>query len=279
MRLLKIIGIALVLFSVIVPGCSKKSRAVDRTTVGANSPETSVAMKVRGEAVSQEAAGSRPVAVSDIQRKVIKTADIELSASDIKETGIQVEKIVESFNGYILNSEFSSEKRGVVSTLVLKVPAARFTDAVETITKLGTVKRKDIRGEDVTEEYVDLEADLTNALRVQARYFELLSKAAKVSDALEVERELERIGGEIERIKGRMKYIDSRVALSTINLTLRQSGAPPITDFGHGLGQTLKILVRFLVVVFYFLVFLIGLAIPVALVWFIVRLIIKRVKH
>jgi len=274
MKLLKTVLLGVVILILVAPACSnrRKSRV-------SGMPSPSSDRKISYSYATLGPAPSKPLPSSQTERKVMKTGTIELLTKNINEAEAAVETIVEDLGGFILNSEVSNQKRRVVSTLVLKVPAEQFTSAVDTITRLGRVERKSIKGEDVTAEYVDLEANLKNAERVENRYFDLLAKAARVSDALEVEHELERIGSEIERIKGRMQFIDTRVAFSTINLTLRESTAPPPVDFGHGLGQTLQVLLRFLVIVFYVLIFLIGVAIPVVLVWLIVRIIVRKLKR
>src|SRR6185437_7426556 len=72
--------------------------------------------------------------------------------------------------------------------------------------------------EDVTAEYVDLEVRLKSARAVQARLTELLTRAVEVEDSIAIEKELDRVSGEIERIEGRMKFLRDRAAFSTITV-------------------------------------------------------------
>jgi hypothetical protein len=103
-------------------------------------------------------------------------------------------------------------------SITIRVPAAAFEEAVRRIAGVGDMLHRNVTAEDVTEEYRDLEIRLKSARAVQARLTELLAKAAKVEDSLAIERELDRVSGEIERIEGRIKYLKDRAAFSTITV-------------------------------------------------------------
>jgi hypothetical protein len=90
--------------------------------------------------------------------------------------------------------------------------------------KLGEVESENVTGEDVTEQYVDLQARLNNFKVVRDRLLKILDERAReVKDILEVERELARVGGEIESIEGRMKYLDRQVDLSTVTINFHEA--------------------------------------------------------
>ncbi|MEE8114793.1 MAG: DUF4349 domain-containing protein, partial [Nitrososphaerales archaeon] len=84
--------------------------------------------------------------------------------------------------------------------------------------------------DDVTEEYVDLQARLTNLDRQEARLQEILGLARNVDEVLKIENELERVRGEIERLTGRINYLESNVAMSTISVNLNQPGPAPFPE-------------------------------------------------
>ncbi|MDI1478266.1 DUF4349 domain-containing protein [Polyangium sp. y55x31] len=124
-----------------------------------------------------------------------------------------IDKIIdmaESFGGYLA----SRSDAGVV----IRVPSRHFRDALTALEKLGEVKRRSVSAEDVSEEFHDLEVRLQNLKSVQKRLQEFLAKAANVNDALQVERELERVGREIDQLEGRMRFLRARATFSTITV-------------------------------------------------------------
>jgi hypothetical protein len=105
-------------------------------------------------------------------------------------------------------------------TVTVRVPVARFREAIGRIEAMGTVFHRDVQAEDISESFHDLEVRLQNLRSVQARLQQFLARAASVNDALTVERELERVGGQIDEIEGRMRFLGNRAAFSTITVTL-----------------------------------------------------------
>jgi hypothetical protein len=117
------------------------------------------------------------------------------------------------------------------SSVTVRVPAARFREALGRVEALATVTSRNVQAEDVTEAFHDLEVRLQNLRSVQARLQQFLSRASNVSEALAVERELERVGQQIDEVEGRMRFLANRAAFSTITVTLtarpRENALPP----------------------------------------------------
>jgi len=120
--------------------------------------------------------------------------------------------LAESFGGYLAARTDSS--------VVVRVPSGHFRDTLTALEKLGEVKRRSVNAEDVSEQYHDLEVRLANLKTVQKRLQDFLQKAANVSEALQVEQELERVGQEIDRIEGRMRFLRARATFSTVTVDL-----------------------------------------------------------
>lgn len=154
-----------------------------------------------------------------IDRKIIMSSYITLEVEDFLKAYDDVTKAVAKFKGFIADSHSyttdSGQKRG---TVVIRLPQEEFLPAIKELERLGHVKAKRITGNDVTEEYVDLEARLTNLERQENRLLEILAKANTVEEILKVENQLERVRGEIERITGRLRYLDDRIELATITI-------------------------------------------------------------
>jgi hypothetical protein len=106
--------------------------------------------------------------------------------------------------------------------VVMRVPAAKLRPLVTRISELGRVIRKNIRGRDVTAEFLDLEIRLKNAIAMRKRMLVLLQKATNVKDSVAIERELGRITAQIERFKGRLKYLRHNIAFSKLTVIARE---------------------------------------------------------
>jgi len=146
---------------------------------------------------------------------LIYTGRVGMEVADAPTIPTTIDKIIdmaEGYGGYLA----SRSDMGVV----IRVPSRHFRDALTALEKLGDVKRRSVSAEDVSEEFHDLEVKLQNLKAVQKRLQEFLARAANVSDALSVERELERVGREIDQIEGRMRFLRARATFSTITVDL-----------------------------------------------------------
>jgi hypothetical protein len=155
-------------------------------------------------------------------RKVIYKADLSVEVRSPSDAQAKVSAIVEREGGFVASAA-RSESEGHASdvTLVLRVPAERFGAVLAEIRRLGDGERAErIDSEDVTDEYVDLEARLRAQTRLEEQLLELLKTATTVEAALKVHTELANVRTEIERITGRKLLLEREVALSTIRLTL-----------------------------------------------------------
>lgn len=144
---------------------------------------------------------------------LIYTANVTMAVFETKKTLDDAEKLAKSLGGYLVRRDDRS--------ITFRVPSGKFDGALDEVMKLGDVLGRDVTVKDVTEEYFDLKIRLRNLEVVRERLEALLLKANKVEEALAVERELERVAGNIERIKGRLKLLQELVAFSTITLVLQ----------------------------------------------------------
>jgi hypothetical protein len=167
-----------------------------------------------------------------VKRRVIKTADLTIVTSDPRDGFDKAVRMAKQMGGYTLDSRRTDKRLQIT----LRLPSARFEEALRRLSKLGKVDKRSIGGRDVTTEYVDLTMRLANAQRVRLRYIELLKRANNVEEALKVQKELERITGQIESLKGRVSVIDNQVSLSTVRLTLETPTSPgPVGWIFYGL--------------------------------------------
>jgi Domain of unknown function (DUF4349) len=142
---------------------------------------------------------------------LVYTAQISIAVFEVEASLGQVEALGRELGGFLARREDRS--------ITIRVPAARFDEAVKRLEKVGDMLHRNVTAEDVTEEFRDLEVRLKSAHAVQERLTQLLAKATKVEESVMIERELDRVTGEIDRIEGRMKFLRDRAAFSTITVT------------------------------------------------------------
>jgi|GEM_PF-3407937 len=170
-------------------------------------------------ASSAKAVASAPMS-APVERKLIKTASINVKVKNCDQAQMAIAALIMRFNGVVINSQVNRPADYAKSgTTVFRVPPKDLDVVMAELRRLGEVESENVTGEDVTEQYVDLEARLNNFKVVRDRLLKIMDERAReVRDILEVERELARVGGEIESIEGRMKYLDRQVDLSTVTV-------------------------------------------------------------
>jgi hypothetical protein len=145
---------------------------------------------------------------------LIYTGDLSMLAEE-EQVASTIDKtidVAESVGGYLATRKDTS--------VMVRVPSARFRDAMTKIEALGAVTHRSVGAEDVSEEFHDAEVRLQNLRATRQRMQEFLAKANSMQDALTVERELERVALEIDRLEGRMRFLKARAAFSQITLTV-----------------------------------------------------------
>jgi len=168
---------------------------------------------------------------SEADRFLIRNGSLTLETKDPGQVAKDIEALAGRKNGYTgeLREVVDSLKRKTV-TLTLRVPAAEFESVLADLQKMGNILEKYVSSEDVTEQYVDAQARARNLRDTEIRLLSHLAESKKLSDTLEVEREITRIRGELEAIEGRLKYLSHRISFSTISLTIQEEAGPePVT--------------------------------------------------
>ncbi|MCK4575546.1 DUF4349 domain-containing protein, partial [candidate division WOR-3 bacterium] len=152
---------------------------------------------------------------------------------------------------------------------------------LDEIKNIGEIESKNISEEDVTEEYYDIEARLENKRKVRERLFDLLRKAYKVKEILEVEREIERVGEEIERLEGRLRYLNIKTDYARITVTIYNRRIPIIEKIGikEGFIRSFQFSVKFFFGIIWFIIILIPLFILIIVLWLIIAWLIRRRRH
>jgi hypothetical protein len=183
--------------------------------------------------VPMPVASSAPISVSGIDNKIIKTAYVTIEVKDVTGSVEVLKNLVTGKGGYLSSSSVSEGYNNRLSgTVVLRIPQAEFESSLAGVKAIGTVKSVSTQGEDVTEEYVDIQAQKTSYQNQLAQYNEIMKKAVKVSDVIEIQQQIDRVQTELNRLEGRLKYLNSRIDMSTITVNL-QEPEPVGGETGH----------------------------------------------
>jgi len=168
-----------------------------------------------------------------VERMIIKSADLSLQVENVREAEAAVSAQVAALGGYVVRVEMNGTDERMTANMTFRVPAERFDEALTGVQGLAKkVLSRTVSGDDVTEEFVDLRARLGNLEATRDRLRNLLEQAVEVEDALEVNRALTEVQGQIEQIQGRMEYLQQSAALSTINVYLSPVPVTPIVTQG-----------------------------------------------
>lgn len=167
-----------------------------------------------------------------VERKIIKEGSIRFETTSVIETQKEIRKIVAELGGYIGN-ENSNNYEGVIEySLTARVPEDKFNTLIDKVSSLAEkVESKNINSSDVTEEFIDVEARIKTKKELEARYKEILKKANRVDEILNIEREMGNLRAEIESLEGRMNYLKNRISLSTLNITFYEKVSAPFGFF------------------------------------------------
>ncbi len=245
------------------------------------------AMEMSGEFAEEEmAVQDDGVQYSDTQapdeRKVIKTAYLEVEVEKGKFDNVifKITALAEQNGGFVSSTQSYSDSDGNLTSgrITIRIPHNQYNSALEKVKNMGTVTSISISGQDVTQEYVDLESRLRNLEVQEEVLLGLMRQSKTVEDSLQVQRELSFVQGEVEVLKGRMNYLDNMVSFSTIDVFLFEP-EPIAISTGWGFLDAMKRGLRGAVTVFNgFMVFLIAaspilvaIAIILIIIWQVIR--------
>jgi len=167
---------------------------------------------------------SRKKSSKAVKRKIIRNAQINMQVKDIQEAFPKIERMVKRFDGYISSSSMQNNSHNISNNIVIRVP----NESLDTLLRLVEsqsifINNSSISSTDVTEEFIDIESRLKTKKEVRERYLDILTKKAKtVEDVLMAEEQIRVLTEEIEAKEGRLRYLQNRVGLSTLTLSIYQ---------------------------------------------------------
>jgi hypothetical protein len=154
-------------------------------------------------------------------RQIIRSASIGLEVDSVTTSFDDVEAIALGAGGFVADSSFFGRDEERSAQLTLRVPAAEFGDVMTQLRRLAVeVTSINTSAQDVTEEFTDVEAQLSNLLAVEARYLQLLSEARGITEILQVQDRIDGVRLQIDRLEGRLRLLEDLTDLATINVSL-----------------------------------------------------------
>ncbi|MFY0783464.1 DUF4349 domain-containing protein [Peribacillus simplex] len=158
------------------------------------------------------------------ERKVIHQAQLELKVKNLEKAQIKIENKVDEYGGYVVESNVYREDEELVEgTITVRVPEARFQDFLaDSEGEASEVVGRNVTGQDVTEQYVDLKARLKSKRAVEERLLAFMQDAKKTEDLLKISSDLAVVQEEIEQLTGQMKYLENQTSYSTVTITFIQ---------------------------------------------------------
>ncbi len=180
------------------------------------------------------------------ERKIIRNADITIEVPSTTDAQHKVISIAERHSGFVVTSEAKQREsndpaqRTLDIKLVVRVPSNQFGSAFDEIRKLaGNTPEEQVTSQDVTEDFIDLEARIKTQKALEAQFLEIMRGANKIADALEVQRQLAEVRTDIEKLEGRKRFLENRSSLSTINVNI-STPKPVIAVTKAGFGHSLR---------------------------------------
>jgi hypothetical protein len=178
-------------------------------------------------------------ATDTVDRKIIRTGYITMVVDKVDDAISKISAMAVDMGGYVVNSNKNDTDAGVTGMINIRIPANKYEDAFNSLHTIAVkVPSESTNSQDVTEEYVDLQARLKTQQAAEAQYMEILEKAQTVEDILKVQNALANVRQQIEQLKGRIQYLDRTTDMSLIQVSLQESKT--FQDKGWNAFETLK---------------------------------------
>lgn len=176
-------------------------------------------------------------------RKIIRNADLTMEVTSTTDTQHRIVSIAETYGGFVVTSETKQREsaepanRTLDIKLVIRVPQNQFGTVLDKIRGLAnSLNEEKVSGQDVTEEFIDLEARIRTQKALEAQFLQIMKQAGEITDALEVQRQIAEVRSNIERLEGRKRFLENRSSLSTITVNIvapKPVVVVPTTGFRH----------------------------------------------
>lgn len=277
--------LCILLAALVTSGCAPKRAEPELAPMPAEAAQVSGSRGDAGYAAPVPSLVSADLAEMG-DRMIIRTVNMTVIVEDTDATVELIHKMVAEHKGYIAEANRWISNEQPYARVTFRVPAEALDSAVAALQKAAIrVENENTRGEDVTEEYVDLDARLRNLEATERELLALLTEVretrGKAEDVLAIHREITAIRAQIESLKGRQQYLSRMSALATITVEIRPKEAPrtviqrarwnPLVTASQALRGFVEMLQVLVDIAIYLLIFSPVVLVPAVLIWLLVR--------
>jgi uncharacterized protein YebE (UPF0316 family) len=220
-KIISVVILAVVVISIVIWLLSGKSATTSRAgiyQVEATPASFGLAMNAKTQEAAMVASDANLPSATTIDRMIIKTGSLSLVVKDVKQSVEAIVKYAVQHGGFVVSSNIEERNSAPYATVTVRILSDQFDAGVKDIKAMGEVKNETVNGQDVTEEYVDLDSQLKNLQAAETQFLSIMQRAIKIEDILAVQRELTTVRGRIEGLQGQMKYLKESARLSTITV-------------------------------------------------------------
>jgi len=244
-------GIIALLLVLAVAGCAQAA-----ATPAPGQAPVEVDRQLAVEEAASEDSGARAADYAGIERLIVRNASLSLVVPDTQAALDEINSLVDKLEGYIVQSNVYQYQEGLQASVTFRIPADSLDQALTRIRDLASeVRSENVSGDDMTDEYVDLQSRLRHLQATEQRLLEFLEEAEDTEAALAVYDQLRQVQGEMEQVKGRMQYLEQSAAMATVSLEIVPDAlAQPIQVGGWHPEGTLRNAIQSLIRVLQFLV-------------------------
>lgn len=264
------------------PEAKQMETAADDEGAGGGGEREATDISIENQVASDPAAEeTERESVPPAERKIIRNAELQLESGQPAEVQQKITAIAEKSGGFVVQTTQRGSRPGASQrdtvTMSLRVPAEKFEEVLGQIRQTADrIVAETVTGRDVTEEFIDIEARLRAKKALETQFLEIMKQARSVQDALNVQRQLAEVRGEIEEIEGRRRFLQNQASLSTINVTVRTPAAIAGSSegffyrlkeaVGTGIDGALSFVLGLITVVLAILPFLVLVVLPIYLI-------------
>ncbi len=249
-RLTVISGLLMAVLLLVTISCRA---AKESTTVPTPTPTPAPTPAPRPPSVGASKGGIQDLSpsISSAQdRMIIRNGNISLVVKDITDTRDKINQLAAILEGYVVSSSISGQEQQTRGHITIRIPDSKFDQALVALRAMAVrVQSESTSSQDVTEQYVDLQARLKVAQATESQYLALLEKANTVEETLNIYNALSQVQQQIEQIKGQMQYLERLSAMSLISISLQPVGTTgALVAAGWSALETLKSAIRGIVI-------------------------------
>jgi hypothetical protein len=225
----------------------------------------------------------------DAEQRIIKNGNITAKVDNAEETAKNISELATRYEGFVQSSNIYESSTGAKSgTIIIRIPVAKFEAAFSEIKTFATqVVSESVSGQDVTEEYIDIQSRIKNKRAEEEQYLDILNQADTVEDILMVTERLNWVRQEIERLEGRLNYLENLTDMSTITTFISEEEKIQIPVEKWRPIETIRIAFRAMIVglqsladvAIWILMFAALIALPIGVVIWIIVWIIKKIRR